>query len=220
MKKQQDDDIIVLKAEYDTKPIKNRILAMEVEGLVEEIVYYASDEADEFIDENGRLDSTSFAYMIMQVRNKYGFSLKGINQTFDFNQDVVDRFECLLKAYFRLCAKYKHSAEKTGFYYMCGISKSTVSEWRTGEHQNVTMSASNLVQNIDSIFESVLVGKVIDENSIGSMFLLKSQYDYVEKQHAQTINIQGDFKPCMTITDIQGAAAQLETGIVDVDDLD
>lgn len=216
MKKQKDDIVTLDSDVMQAKPIKNRILAMEVEGLKEEIVYQAS----EILDQYDKVDANAFTVMVMEIRKKYGFNLKGINQTFDFNQDVVDRFECLLDAYLSLCAKYKHSALKTEYYALCGICKDTISAWRNGDSQNVTPLASDFVQNIDNIFENVLLSKVVDENSIGSMFLLKCKYGYVEKQHAQTINIQRDFKPCMTITDIRGAVAQLETEIVDVDDLD
>ena len=77
---------------------------------------------------------------------------------------------------------------------MTGITKDTFTRWLNGDTRNASPAHSDLAKKIQADCESILAGKVANNNSIGSMFILKCGYGWHEDQHLviETANSRHD----------------------------
>lgn len=97
------------------------------------------------------------------------------------NYENIEGLDRIFDAYIDLCGRYKQIPTILGFCSMCGVDKDTVTTWANGTSRNIN-SDSHLrtAKKWLKICESALAQRAIMSNSIGSIFALKSCYQWRE----------------------------------------
>ena len=118
--------------------------------------------------------------------NKYGFN--NANSNIDYSNTYL--INKLIDKYVMLSFQYNHVPTLLGFSLMTGISNATLSSWLSEEYRNKDNSAvcigelgkplthCQTVKRLKDISELALVSNTAETSSIGSLFLLKSNYGY------------------------------------------
>lgn len=93
--------------------------------------------------------------------------------------------------YLPLCYKYNITPTVIGFTSLVNISKENITDIRNGRYRHdgskVNHNTTLIIQKWFDTCESSVIGKIVNENSIGNMFYAKSFYGYSEQQ---TIRIE------------------------------
>ena len=83
-----------------------------------------------------------------------------------------------------LCSKYKKTPTQWQYCTFTGVSKETFNDWMRGDTRKASPSHMQLVKKIHAECEAVTAGKVINNNSVGAMFILKAGgFQWREDQH-------------------------------------
>lgn len=84
--------------------------------------------------------------------------------------------------YLPICYKYNKTPTILQFSVLADIDNTTLSDIKSGIYRTdgtrVNQTTSQIVKKWYSVCESALLGKAIDESSIGGMFALKACYGY------------------------------------------
>lgn len=106
----------------------------------------------------------------------------------------IDTLEYIFTAYKLLCSKYKKAYNRQQFCCLTGIAKQTFDSWLHGNTREASPRQMDFAKKVQADCESILAGKVINTNSIGSMFVLKCGYGWHEDQHLviETANSRHD----------------------------
>lgn len=171
---------------------------MDIKECEEQIKIYDTD-IDLYIDEYiSNLSDISLIYKPMIFNgllhfiydhvfsvNKFGF-----NNNSNINYSNTYLINRLIDKYISLSFKYNHVPTLLGFSLMTGISNATLSSWLSEEYRNNANSAlavegmgkplthAQTVKRLKDISELALVSNTAETSSIGSLFLLKSNYGY------------------------------------------
>jgi hypothetical protein len=102
-----------------------------------------------------------------------------------FKPEDLSVFAYKIEKYFEDCAKKKIPPRRPGLALALGMSIKTLEEYKHREpfKQSYAMAMTRM--------EDYLVGSVLEENRkniVGPMFVLKANYDYIEKQNIQIGN--------------------------------
>ena len=126
-------------------------------------------------------DSNSLVMLLKYLNNKVVSKLKlKDNNTGNYNN--IDLLNILWDIYTRICYKLNNKPTILRYCIFVNIDNTTINEWKKGNISKplYTQSAKKWLAEC----ESNLFDEVVNNNSIGSMFILKSNYGYRE-----TVNI-------------------------------
>lgn len=87
--------------------------------------------------------------------------------------------------YCPICFRFNKTPTIVGFCSLVGLDQSKLYEIKTGVYHDgskVNITTCRLITKWYSTCEAALVNKTVDENGIGSMFLLKAKYGYRDNQ--------------------------------------
>lgn len=162
----------------------------------EQIEIYISDihvMCDQYInslpDENMIYKSTVFSGMLNYLyRNKIRFIIEQYRNDNNLNHynNNYELLDCIFNnIYIDLCSRYNIVPSIIQFSVFVNIDNAILSDIKSGIWKNngskVNSENSQTVKKWYNICESMLLSKATNENSIGSIFALKSNYGYVEK---------------------------------------
>lgn len=130
--------------------------------------------------------------------NKPGFMYGEIRSCIDIH-DMRQLYNAL-DTFVELCEKYNHmtAVNTLTFGTYSGISVDVFIRWKDG---SATPEHCEFVKMIDRMAESKLAFNVSEKNSIGSMFLLKSKFSYVESKAPEVLEVR-QAAPQISKTDI------------------
>lgn len=96
----------------------------------------------------------------------------------------IELLNQLWDTYTMLCHKYGHRPTVIRFSIMVGISMETFDSWAKGKWRNNTSLHSESIKRWRAEAENALVDGASESNSIGAIFLLKSNFGYRETSPA------------------------------------
>ncbi len=116
-----------------------------------------------------------------QIRYNNKSSNIDYNNTYLIN-DIID-------IYINICLKYNHIPSILGFSVMTGIDNGTINTWINEQYRNNTdiisigvkgkaLTHSETAKRLKAICEQALLANATENNSIGSIFALKANYNY------------------------------------------
>lgn len=116
-------------------------------------------------------------YIIEQYRNDN--NLNHYNNNYELLDSIFNNI------YIDLCSRYNIVPSIIQFCVFCNIDNGTLSDIRNGIYRDngykVNSEKCQTVKKWFNTCESMLLSKATNENSIGSIFALKSNFGYVEK---------------------------------------
>lgn len=174
----------------------NSILAKynDIEIYQSDIDLYCQEYIDNLPDEQLIYKTPTFTGLLEYLYRKVikNVVIKNNNYRYDFS--VLDSI--FYNIYIPLTAKYGFTPSVVQFCTLVKIDNSNISDIRTGVHRNngseVNKSNHQTVKKWYNTCESALLSRAVDTNSIGSIFALKSVYQYND---SQTIRIEQDVTP-------------------------
>lgn len=98
----------------------------------------------------------------------------------NLNLDDVDTLNDIWSVYTRLCYRFNHRPTILRFSILTGISMETFDNWRRRETRSNTSKHFESCKRWLSECENSLYDGASESNSIGSIFLLKSNFGYRE----------------------------------------
>lgn len=161
----------------------------------EELIDESIAEFEEVSDNLEKLyDAKSHKFQSM-LQFIYGRVFKPLDNPFPYrgrdgkrtvlDLDDVDTIERIWDIYSSLCSKYDKNPTMLRFSIMTGIGAKTLSSWKSGQFRSERHR--EFVERAAVESESYLVDSVESGNSIGSMFLLKSNFDYRDNAPVEVI---------------------------------
>ena len=116
---------------------------------------------------------------IVKLENGYNNDYKALDLIFN-------------NLYIPLCYRFNKTPTVISFASFTHIDYETLTDIKNGIYRNpvgkVNINHCQIVKKWFKSCESSLVNKTVDENGIGSMFLLKSVYGYTEQQNITVIS--------------------------------
>ena len=161
----------------------------DLEVYENEIEIYAEDYIKSLANEDDIYKVSTFKGMLKHIF-KHVFKAKKNEKTLyqlktNIDTSDIDTINEIWDTYTSLCYKYNHNTSLLGFSLLTGINEVTFYSWRTGEVR-ASSGHSAAVKRWKKECELALADRTSEQNSVGSMFLLKSCYGYSEQQ---TVNI-------------------------------
>ena len=165
----------------------------QIEIYDSDIDLYTSEYIDNLSDET-MIYKTMIFNGLLQYIYVHVFKYKGNttryhnkNSTIDYsNTDIINH---LIDIYISLCFKYNHIPSILGFSVMTGIDNQTITSWLNGEYRQVkndnVYTHSETAKRLKSICEHALLANATENNSIGSIFALKANYNYSDQPKAE-----------------------------------
>lgn len=162
----------------------------DLEVYENEIEIYAEDYIKSLANEDDIYKVSTFKGMLKHIF-KHVFKAKKSEKTLyqlktNIDTSDIDTINEIWDIYTSLCYKYNHNPSLLGFSLLTGINDDTFHSWKVGEVRNASSVHSDSVKRWLKECELALADRTSEQNSVGSMFLLKSCYGYSEQQ---TVNI-------------------------------
>ena len=167
--------------------MENTILSYNgIEIYQTEIDILCNEYIDKLHDKSMIYKSNVFSGMLKYI---YDHKLKYILPD-SRNHDYKLLDSIFYNVYIVLCSQYNIVPSVLQFSTMlCNTGKKYFSEVKSGVYSNggkVNPDHKETVEKWFNTCESMLLGKVANENGIGSMFILKANYGYTETQNIVT----------------------------------
>lgn len=178
--------------------------------------------ADEIIDkyqaqieciEHDYISSLEFPEMIYSSTDCFSGLINMINRRLFLGQNTNDVFyrsiftvhdtitlDNLFHVYCGLCAKYGHIATLIRFCSMVGMNFTKVSDFLASADCGEYKELRELLKTWYQSNEQGLYDRVAEKNSIGSMFIMKSKFNY--RESAQELQISVNHIPQLSKTDL------------------
>ena len=102
------------------------------------------------------------------------------NKRTNIDTGDVELLNSIWDIYTALCYRYGHRPTVIRFSILTGISMETFNSWEKRSWRNDTLQHSESVKRWKTEAENALVDGASESNSIGSIFLLKSNFNYRE----------------------------------------
>lgn len=103
-----------------------------------------------------------------------------------YNNDYSALDKIFYGIYIPVCFRYNKTPTVIAFTSFCHIDYNIILDIKSGVYHNNGLNVNNTTHNIIKKWfaacETSLVNKTADENGIGSIFLLKSVYQYTDQQ--------------------------------------
>ena len=153
----------------------------DLEVYENEIDIYADDYIKSLANEEDIYKVSTFKGMLKHIF-KHVFKAKKSEKTLyqlktNIDTSDIDTINEIWDIYTSLCYKYNHNPSLLGFSLLTGINDDTFNSWRTGEVR-ASSGHSAAVKRWKKECELALADRTSEQNSVGSMFLLKSCYGY------------------------------------------
>ena len=104
-----------------------------------------------------------------------------------------------------ICAKYKKAFTFLGYTVFIGVSTADISNWESGNNNNII----EFINTVKRESETGLQDKTINDNGIGSMFILKAKYGYSETPQTVIIDTAAAHNKPDSIADKYGSMPDL-----------
>ena len=142
-----------------------------------------------------------FTGMLNYIYNHSVKPLLDSDKSYFNNYSLLD--DIFNRLYIPVCSKYNKTPTVLAFSVLTGIDYDNLTDIKNGIYRGngtkVNINNSRIVKKWFKTCESSLVNKTVDESSIGSMFLLKSVYQYSENNTVTVINTIDNNQDPLTI---------------------
>lgn len=183
MSKGKNKDIIQIVKNEDIKQDYNNDLVYITNCIQDKVKEYKNIlNEDDNISNSMLYDTNCFNGLLSYIGDNLFSKNKYIHNTFTVPYDDFMYLDRLHKTYKLLCGLYKQKIYLLGFCTFLSIPHSTISMWLSGS-KRLTPVEVDIIKSWCDVSE---LSQVAD-NSVKSIFLLKSQYNYSEEpQQTQT----------------------------------
>ena len=193
-----------------------------IEVYEDKIYYYADQYINNNLDnpDDIKKNSSLFAGMIKYIY-KHVFksnknTVKYNNKNSNIDMDDIELLNNIWDIYTELCYKYQKRPTLLNFGLLTGITTETFRTWKNGTFRGGVASPHSVsVKKWLEECESSLLDGATENNSIGCIFALKSNYGYTEQP--QRIEVVNGQVPSQTINEI--AARHGITRVEDIEQL-
>ena len=163
--------------------MKDNVLDVQGTEVYTHSMLRAVDEYKALIDDEEMIYKPSvfngcIKYIYLQVFKPDAPQLYNSNTKIDTGDTVL--LNNLWDAFTLLCARYGHRPTVIRFSILTGITMETFNSWERMEWRNNDKKHSESIKRWKSEAENALVDGASESNSIGSIFLLKSNFGYRE----------------------------------------
>ena len=154
--------------------------------------YISKLDNPDSINKNSSLFTGMIKYIYINVFKPNKNTVRYNNKNTNINMDNVELLDDIWDIYTNLCYKYQKRPTLLNFGLLTGITTETFRTWKNGEVRGgVTSPHSVSVKKWLEECESSLLDGATENNSIGCIFALKSNYGYTEQpQRIEVVNGQ------------------------------
>ena len=157
----------------------------QIEIYDNDIELYTSEYINNLSDETMIYKTMIFNGLLHYLYNKV-FKVSKIDND---NTYMLDH---IIDIYINICYRYNHIPSILGFSSLTGISQYTINDWIHERYRTDTTivsidgldnvhSHSQSMKRLKSICEHALLANATENNSIGSIFALKANYNYSDQ---------------------------------------
>ena len=160
----------------------------QIEVYRNQIERIASEYINELADASSIHESNAFRGLLKRIyKEVFRAPTTQLHNTKTIvNLDDVELLYQLWDTFTTLCYQFGHCPTIGKFSLMIGVSPVTFANWSAERSRNKTLSHFKAIKDFKAECESALEDRTIQSNSIGSIFALKSSYQWREAAPVQT----------------------------------
>ena len=160
----------------------------QIQVITDRIQYYIQSYIDTLEDPNDIYKTFTFSGLLSYIaynvfRNTNKQSDYDGSSIIDYND--ISTLENIWNIYKYICARYNKSYSLQSFSLFTGIHYESIKNWKN----NANDSRHSIVNKWFSECESMLLDRTVNDNSVGSLFVLKALYSYRDNDNNTNIYI-------------------------------